>query len=167
MGWLTTTFMSSDCSMRRSGTSCPSASPLTMTRKPSCRARCGKCLSKFFEQRGWHCPPAMAYDFGDDWQHVLVHRLGAADDGREPGRCVAGEGRCPPEDCGGVRGYAEFLQATPILIMRRTERRFGGREAPSTRRRADPAAVKLTIRRSAGRRSRSVISLETVFTWER
>ena len=25
-------------------------------------------------------------------------------------RCVAGEGRCPPEDCGGVRRYAEFLQ---------------------------------------------------------
>jgi hypothetical protein len=31
-------------------------------------------LSKFFDQRNWHAPPAMyAYDFGDDWQHVLVH----------------------------------------------------------------------------------------------
>jgi len=25
-------------------------------------------------------------------------------------RCVAGDRRCPPEDCGGVHGYAEFLQ---------------------------------------------------------
>jgi hypothetical protein len=25
-------------------------------------------------------------------------------------RCMAGARRCPPEDCGGVHGYAEFLQ---------------------------------------------------------
>ena len=31
-------------------------------------------LSKFFDHRNWHAPPATyAYDFGDDWQHVLVH----------------------------------------------------------------------------------------------
>lgn len=68
-------------------------------------------LSKFFDRRGRHHPPAMyAYDFGDDWQHVLVHEgFESADDSRYP-RCVAGEGRCPPEDCGGVHGYAEFLQ---------------------------------------------------------
>lgn len=26
-------------------------------------------------------------------------------------RCVSGARRCPPEDCGGVHGYAEFLTA--------------------------------------------------------
>lgn len=32
-------------------------------------------LSRFFARRGWHAPPASyAYDFGDDWEHVLVHR---------------------------------------------------------------------------------------------
>ena len=69
-------------------------------------------LAKFFDRRGWHFPPAMyAYDFGDDWQHVLVHEgFEPADDGRGYPRCVAGECRCPPEDCGGVHGYAEFLQ---------------------------------------------------------
>lgn len=69
-------------------------------------------LSKFFGQRNWHAPPAIyAYDFGDDWQHVLVHEdCESADDDSNYPRCVAGEGRCPPEDCGGVHGYAEFLQ---------------------------------------------------------
>ena len=69
-------------------------------------------LSTFFDQQNWHTPAATyAYDFGDDWQHVLVHEaLESADDHTTYPRCVAGQGRCPPEDCGGVRGYAEFLQ---------------------------------------------------------
>jgi hypothetical protein len=70
-------------------------------------------ISRFFGQQGWHEPPATyAYDFGDDWQHVVVHEgLGSADDSLTYPRCVAGEGRCPPEDCGGVHGYAVFLAA--------------------------------------------------------
>lgn len=41
-------------------------------------------LSKFFDHRNWHAPPVMyAYDFGDDWQHVLVHEgFGSAEDDR-------------------------------------------------------------------------------------
>ncbi|HEY0950328.1 plasmid pRiA4b ORF-3 family protein [Nocardioides sp.] len=46
-----------------------------------------------------------AYDLGDDWQHD-VEVLGRGDD--QPG-CVYGEGSCPPEDCGGVGGYADLL----------------------------------------------------------
>lgn len=49
------------------------------------------------------------YDFGDGWQHTL--RLKAVRE--EPclvPRCLAGEGACPPEDCGGVGGYAELLE---------------------------------------------------------
>ena len=42
---------------------------------------------------------------------MLVHEgFESADTDRSYPRCVAGEGRCPPEDCGGVHGYAEFLQ---------------------------------------------------------
>jgi hypothetical protein len=73
----------------------------------------GRCLfSTFFDQQNWHAPAATyAYDFGDDWQHVLVNEdLESADDGTTCPRCLAGQGRCPPGDCGGVRGYAEFLQ---------------------------------------------------------
>jgi hypothetical protein len=52
------------------------------------------------------------YDFGDSWQHEIsvegIHPL--RKDETYP-RCVDGERACPPEDCGGVLGYANFLAA--------------------------------------------------------
>ena len=70
-------------------------------------------LSRFFGQRGWHEPHASyAYDFGDDWEHVIVHEwMESAESGHAYPRCVSGARRCPPEDCGGIHGYAEFLEA--------------------------------------------------------
>jgi Plasmid pRiA4b ORF-3-like protein len=52
------------------------------------------------------------YDFGDDWQHELIVEKTACPDA-EPGKavCIAGERACPPEDCGGIWGYAELLDA--------------------------------------------------------
>jgi len=69
-------------------------------------------LAKFFERRAWHAPPAVyAYDFGDDWEHVVVHEgMEPAEAGLSYPRCVSGARRCPPEDCGGVHGFAEFLK---------------------------------------------------------
>lgn len=47
------------------------------------------------------------YDFGDDWLHVL--RLEAITDEKLPkAGLLEGEGRCPPEDCGGFPGYEEL-----------------------------------------------------------
>ncbi|MGV9799602.1 plasmid pRiA4b ORF-3 family protein [Mycobacterium sp. NPDC003449] len=46
------------------------------------------------------------YDFGDDWAHD-VEVLGPGEE--RPG-CVDGHGACPPEDCGGPRGYAGLLE---------------------------------------------------------
>jgi hypothetical protein len=70
-------------------------------------------VSRFFDRRGLHAPPAMyAYDFGDDWEHALVHEgVGSAESSFTYPRCISGARRCPPEDCGGVHGYAEFLEA--------------------------------------------------------
>lgn len=51
------------------------------------------------------------YDFGDDWTHMV--KLEAVNQPREGGRalaCLAGERKCPPEDCGGAFGYSELLQ---------------------------------------------------------
>ncbi len=52
------------------------------------------------------------YDFGDDWQHsVTLEKVMPRDvDTRYPA-CVAGRRACPPEDCGGIYGYQEFLEA--------------------------------------------------------
>lgn len=52
------------------------------------------------------------YDFGDSWTHDLWVK--AARDyapGEQPAiRLLKGQGACPPEDCGGVWGYAELLE---------------------------------------------------------
>ena len=49
------------------------------------------------------------YDFSDYWRHeVRVVAIDPAGERRYP-ICLAGERACPPEDCGGRRGYEEFL----------------------------------------------------------
>ena len=52
------------------------------------------------------------YDFGDDWQHVLLIEkiLSPQENVRYP-LCLAGARACPPEDVGGISGYENFLQA--------------------------------------------------------
>ena len=52
------------------------------------------------------------YDFGDSWTHDLWVK-GARDyaSGEEPViKLLKAHGACPPEDCGGVWGYAELLE---------------------------------------------------------
>lgn len=52
------------------------------------------------------------YDFGDGWRHeVSFEGRPAAEPGRRYPLCLEGEGACPPEDVGGVFGYADFLTA--------------------------------------------------------
>jgi hypothetical protein len=52
------------------------------------------------------------YDFGDSWEHeVVLEKIVEAEAGVFYPRCLAGENACPPEDVGGVWGYAEFLRA--------------------------------------------------------
>ena len=52
------------------------------------------------------------YDFGDSWEHEIVieKQFESMEEWPHP-RCVAGKNACPPEDCGGVWGYAEILDA--------------------------------------------------------
>jgi hypothetical protein len=52
------------------------------------------------------------YDFGDGWEHTIkVERLADAAPGVLYRRLIEVIGRCPPEDCGGPRGYAELIEA--------------------------------------------------------
>lgn len=50
------------------------------------------------------------YDFGDCWEHVIVLEKINKRDCLQP-KITAGSGACPPEDCGGIWGYAELLKA--------------------------------------------------------
>ena len=53
------------------------------------------------------------YDFGDNWRHTVTveNRLLPDDSFNTWPVCIAGQNACPPEDVGGVGGYAEFLEA--------------------------------------------------------
>jgi hypothetical protein len=52
------------------------------------------------------------YDFGDGWQHeVLFEGRLRTEPGKRYPSCVEGARNCPPEDVGGVWGYADFLEA--------------------------------------------------------
>lgn len=52
------------------------------------------------------------YDFGDSWEHeILFEGSLPVDPQAKYPMCLEGERACPPEDCGGVWGYADFLEA--------------------------------------------------------
>ncbi len=68
-------------------------------------------LNQIAPRRGSTC--VYEYDFGDSWEHFIeVEDELPTDTVRGPvPRCLGGERACPPEDCGGPLGYAEFLEA--------------------------------------------------------
>lgn len=50
------------------------------------------------------------YDFGDSWDHqIVVEKVLPAEPGVRYPICTDGKRAGPPEDCGGVWGYAELL----------------------------------------------------------
>jgi hypothetical protein len=52
------------------------------------------------------------YDYGDDWLHdIALEKIMDEDTNQIYPRCIAGERACPPEDCGGVWGYEDILNA--------------------------------------------------------
>ena len=51
------------------------------------------------------------YDFGDDWCHdILVEKILPREENQTYPFCLKAKRACPPEDCGGIWGYAEFLE---------------------------------------------------------
>jgi len=52
------------------------------------------------------------YDFGDNWEHKIeLEKILPREKSVKYPRCVKGRRACPPEDCGGIWGYEEFLEA--------------------------------------------------------
>lgn len=67
-------------------------------------------LSQKFSQPGDEA--AYTYDFGDGWEHsIVLEKIIAPEAGVSYPFCAAGELHAPPEDCGGVGGYYELLDA--------------------------------------------------------
>jgi hypothetical protein len=70
------------------------------------KARLGDVLPVVTSKMRWD------YDFGDGWEHdVVVESIEPMKrEGASP-VCVAGKRACPPDDCGGPRGYSNLLAA--------------------------------------------------------
>lgn len=50
------------------------------------------------------------YDMGDGWEHEIILKRQIESEVTKPS-CTDGARACPPEDCGGVPGYYQFLEA--------------------------------------------------------
>ena len=59
--------------------------------------------------------PALVYeyDFGDSWSHLLTFSPLSGGQAAVENRalCLEGSHACPPEDCGGIPGYEDLLEA--------------------------------------------------------
>jgi Plasmid pRiA4b ORF-3-like protein len=52
------------------------------------------------------------YDFGDSWEHkIVLEKILPVDADVEIPCCIKGRRACPPEDCGGVWGYQNLIEA--------------------------------------------------------
>jgi hypothetical protein len=52
------------------------------------------------------------YDMGDDWHHeIKVEKVSAPAGGKKYPQCIDGARACPPEDCGGVPGFMNLVDA--------------------------------------------------------
>lgn len=53
------------------------------------------------------------YDFNDDWRHEIVFekRITMTENALFP-YCLEGDIACPPEDCGGLKGYYRLIEDT-------------------------------------------------------
>ena len=66
-------------------------------------------MSEYFTEIG--VVAQYEYDFGDSWVHeVRFEKYIPQLPGTKYPRCTGGAGACPPEDCGGVSGYADLLK---------------------------------------------------------
>lgn len=67
-------------------------------------------VSEFLNTENRHAE--YIYDFGDGWIHTVdLEAVLPRKKGKHYPVCVGGERACPPEDCGGVPGYEDFLRA--------------------------------------------------------
>ncbi|KXA91549.1 hypothetical protein AKJ64_04665 [candidate division MSBL1 archaeon SCGC-AAA259E17] len=66
-------------------------------------------IAEYFTEEGQTVD--YVYDFGDNWEHkVELEEILPREENVDYPKCIKGKRACPPEDCGGVWGYEEFLK---------------------------------------------------------
>ena len=67
-------------------------------------------MAKYFSMKSRSAE--YVYDFGDDWEHeIQLEKILPREKGTLYPVCIEGKIACPPEDCGGLWGYADILEA--------------------------------------------------------
>jgi hypothetical protein len=93
------------------------------------------------------------YDFGDCWEHRLtVTDVRAGQSGVSYPRYIGGERNGPPEDCGGIPGFYELLEAIadPTHPSHADLKAWAGDYDPNT---FDALPIKHALGRIANRRN--------------
>lgn len=78
----------------------------------------------------------LIYDLGDDWKHIvkltdiMPNREDYTDGDYAGAHLISGQGACPPEDVGGVDGYADMIKSLddPEDVERECYLKWLGRE---------------------------------------
>ncbi|PXF57027.1 MAG: hypothetical protein C4B59_15945 [Candidatus Methanogaster sp.] len=66
-------------------------------------------IAKYFSMKNRSA--GYVYDFGDNWEHkIQLEKILPREKGATYPICIKGERACPPEDCGGLWGYADILE---------------------------------------------------------
>jgi hypothetical protein len=87
------------------------------------------------------------YDFGDGWLHdIRIEQVMSPEKGIRYPRCLDGERAAPPEDCGGMWGYAELLEAISDPTHPEHESLLEWLGEPFDPEAFDPAAVNRNLR---------------------
>jgi hypothetical protein len=93
------------------------------------------------------------YDFGDQWEHWLtVTDVRAGEPGGSYPRYIGGERNGPPEDCGGIPGFYEWLEAIsdPTHEGHAEAKEWADEYDPST---FDELPIRYALSRIANRRN--------------
>jgi hypothetical protein len=99
------------------------------------------------------------YDFGDSWEHRLtVTGVRAGEPGISYPRYIGGERNGPPEDCGGIPGFYQLLEALadPAHPDHAFLKQWAGEYDPDT---FDPLPIKYALGRIANRRNAAKVRI--------